>query len=90
MDPNDEGVEALLSATQVGDTIRMRFQKAQISADVRDRVSPVLERPAGVTGPALLRGFVKDPAGIWDLEGMTSANGSPIVEVLLRRAASAV
>jgi hypothetical protein len=41
-DPHGEGVEALLAATQVGDTVRMRLPKSQINAEARTRVSPAL------------------------------------------------
>jgi hypothetical protein len=90
MDPHDEGIEALLAATQVGDTVRMLLPKVQVVAVTRDRVSPILERPSNPDGPAVLRGFIKDPAGMWDLEGITGAKDATVVEVLLRRAASTV
>jgi hypothetical protein len=88
MNPNDENVEALLRATPVGDTVVMRLDKSQVSAEVRTRVSPILERPSGPDGPAVLQGFTKDPAGMWDLESITSAKDSSIIEIRLRRAAS--
>jgi hypothetical protein len=90
MEPNDEDIEALLATTQVGDTIRVLLPKVQVLAVARDRVSPVLERPSTPDGPGLVRGFIKDPAGMWDLERITGAKDATVVEVLLRRAASEV
>jgi hypothetical protein len=80
--------EALFRATAVGDTIRMRISKDQLEAEVRDRVSPILEPNVAGGDPPVFRGFRKDPAGMWDLESATSARDGSIVEVIVRRAAS--
>jgi hypothetical protein len=80
--------EGLFRATAVGDTIRMRIPKDQLEAEVRDRVSPILEPNAVPGDPPIFRGFRKDPAGMWDLESATSARNGSIVEVIVRRVAS--
>jgi hypothetical protein len=80
--------EGLFRSTGVGDTIHMRISKDQLNAEVRDRVSPILEPDAESGGSPTFRGFKKDPAGMWDLESVTSARGGSIVEVIIRRAAS--
>ena len=88
MTENTHDLERLLRSTGVGDTIRMRISKDQLEAEVRDRVSPILEPNAVPGDPPIFRGFRKDPAGMWDLESATSARDSSIVEVVIRRAAS--
>ena len=88
MDGSDENIAGLMGKAQVGDTIRIRLEKSKVSAEVRDRISPVLEPPAGPDGQATLLGFTKDASGLWDLEGLTGGRGSTIVEVVIRRAAS--
>jgi|SRR4051794_9925059 len=80
--------EGLFRTTGVGDTIRMRILKDQLEAEVRDRVSPILEPNAETGGPPTFRGFKKDPAGMWDLESVTGARVSSVVEIIVRRAAS--
>jgi hypothetical protein len=51
----DEDPEELFRVPEVGDTIRMQIQKDQLNAEVRDRVSPILEPPAtpGVARPSV-------------------------------------
>ncbi|MGE3271027.1 MAG: hypothetical protein AB7P40_19905 [Chloroflexota bacterium] len=88
MEASDETLAALMGKADVGDTIRVRIEKAKVSAEVRDRISPVLEPPATPGGQATLVGFTKDASGFWDLEGLTGGKGSTIVEVVIRRAAS--
>jgi len=88
MTESTHDLEGLLRSTGVGDTIRLRISKDQLEAEVRDRVSPILEPNAETGGPPTFRGFRKDPAGMWDLESATSARDGSIVEVLVRRAAS--
>jgi len=88
MPENDESIAELLRATEVGGTIRIRLDRSQLEAEVRDRVSPILAPSTDPTGPTTLQGFTKDSTGMWDLESMTSARGSSIVEVVIRRAAS--
>jgi hypothetical protein len=36
----------------------------------------------------ILEGFTKDALGMWDLERVTGARGSDLVEIVIRRAAS--
>jgi hypothetical protein len=88
MSDSDESVEALIRAARVGDTVRIRMDKGHLGAEVRDRVSPVMEPSADTDGHATFRGIAKDAAGLWDLEQATGAKGSSIVEVVIRRAAS--
>ena len=88
MNESANNLEGLFRSTGVGDTIRMRILKDQLEAEVRDRVSPILEPNAESGGPPTFRGFRKDPRGLWDLESATSARDSSIVEVIVRRAAS--
>lgn len=85
---SDESIEARIRAAQVGDTVRIRIDKSQLSAEVRDRVSPVMEPSADSQGQATFRAITKDAAGLWDLEQATSARDGKIVEVVIRRAAS--
>ena len=88
MDGQDERLVGLLQKMQVGDTIRIRMDKGKVGAEVRDRVSLVMTSPDGPSGAATLEGFTKDAGGMWDLESLTGAKDNPIVEVILRRAAS--
>jgi hypothetical protein len=88
MDDRGQRIDELLHATQVGDTLRMRIQKAALSAEVRDRVSPILKPPPDGDGVPTLEGFAKDAAGEWDLDSVTGAKASPIVEIVVRRIAS--
>jgi hypothetical protein len=88
MPDRDESVEALIRAAQVGDTVRIRMDKGQLNAEVRDRVSPIMEPLAAADGRTRFRGIEKDAAGLWDLEQTTGAKASGIVEVVIRRAAS--
>ena len=88
MGESDESIEARIRAAQVGDTVRIRIDKSQLSAEVRDRVSPVMEPSADSPGRATFRGITKDAAGLWDLDQATSARNGSIVEVVIRRAAS--
>ena len=88
MPESDESVEALIRAAQVGDTVRIRMDKGQLSAEVRDRVSPIMEPSAASDGRTVFRGIAKDAAGLWDLEQATGAKGSGTIEVVIRRAAS--
>ena len=85
---SDEDLEERFRVLEVGDTIRMQLQKNQLNAEVRDRVSPILEPPTAPNGRTTLRGFVKDAGGMWDLESITGAPGSATIEVVVRRAAS--
>ena len=85
---SDQDPEELFRTLEVGDTIRMRMQKDQLDAVVRDRVSPILEPPSAANGHPTFRGFTKDVGGLWDLESVTGAPGSAIIEVVVRRAAS--
>lgn len=87
VDDPDAIVERL-SAADVGDLVRLRIEKDLIAAQARDRVSPVFEAPAEAAGRPVFRGFTKDAAGMWDLESLTGAKASVIVEVVVRRAAS--
>jgi hypothetical protein len=90
MNTSEQRIDELLRATEVGDTLRMRIEKASLSAEVRDRVSPVLKPGEGAdTGP-VLEGFAKDAAGEWDLDSVTGAKDSPIVEIVVRRIASSI
>ena len=88
MPESDESVEALIRAAQVGDTVRIRMDKGQLSAEVRDRVSPIMEPSAAADGRTVFRGIAKDAAGLWDLEQTTGAKDSGTIEVVIRRAAS--
>jgi hypothetical protein len=88
MDDNDARVAELLQTMQVGDTIRIRMEKSKVGAEVRDRVSLVMTDPTDPSAPGTLQGFTKDATGMWDLEGLTSGKDNPVVEVVLRRAAS--
>ena len=88
MSVRDEHVEAQIRAAQVGDTVRIRLEKEHVSAEVRDRISPIMEASDDPDRPATFRGIAKDAAGLWDLEQATSAKGGNIVEVVIRRAAS--
>lgn len=88
MPDSDESIEALIRAAQVGDTVRIRMDKRQLGAEVRDRVSPIMEPSDASDGRAIFRGIAKDAAGLWDLEQITGARASDIVEVVIRRAAS--
>jgi hypothetical protein len=83
-----EDPEERLRVIEVGDIIRMRIQKEQLEAEVRDRVSPILEPPTTPKGRATFRGFRKDAGGMWDLESVTGAPGSTTIEIVVRRAAS--
>jgi hypothetical protein len=89
---NDRGqrIDEQLRATQVGDTIRMRIEKSAVSAEVRDRISPVLKPSPDEDGAPTLEGFTKDAAGEWDLDSVTGAKDSPIVEIIVRRVASSL
>jgi hypothetical protein len=84
----DENLDELFRTTAVGDTIRLRIEKGQLNAEVRDRVSPILEPPTVPNGRAIFRGFMKDAGGMWDLESITGAPGSTTIEIVVRRAAS--
>ena len=88
MSDSDESVEALIRAAQVGDTVRIRMNKGQLNAEVRDRVSPILEPVAAADGRTTFGGIAKDATGLWDLEQTTGAKDSGTVEVVIRRAAS--
>jgi hypothetical protein len=88
MDGQDERIVGLLQKMQVGDTLRIRMEKGKVGAEVRDRVSLVLTTPTEDGAAATLEGFTKDAGGMWDLESLTGAKDNPIVEVILRRAAS--
>jgi hypothetical protein len=73
---------------QVGDTVRIRIEKRLVNADVRDRISPIMEGSAGQDGGPTFGGIAKDSTGLWDLEQVTGAKDASIVEVVIRRAAS--
>jgi hypothetical protein len=88
MPTSDESVEAQIRAAQVGDTVRIRMDKGQLGAEVRDRVTPITEAAGGPDGAVTVQGIAKDAAGLWDLEQVTGAKGGSIVEVVIRRAAS--
>ena len=90
MDDNDARVAELLQTMQVGDTIRIRMEKSKVGAEVRDRVSLVMSDPTDSSATGTLQGFTKDATGMWDLESLTSGKDNPVVEVVLRRAASAL
>ena len=85
---SDEDLEERFRVLEVGDTIRMQMQKNQLNAEVRDRVSPILEPATAPNGRTTFRGFVKDAGGMWDLESITGAPGSTTIEIVVRRAAS--
>jgi hypothetical protein len=84
----DEDPVELFRMSQVGDTIRPRMQKDQLNAEVRDRVSPILEPPTAPNGRTTFRGFMKNAGGIWGLESITGAPGSATIEMVVRRASS--
>jgi hypothetical protein len=88
MDDNDVRVAEQLRTMQVGDTIRIRMEKSKVGAEVRDRVSLIVAPLTDPDGPGALQGFTKDASGMWDLESLTSGKDNPVVEVILRRAAS--
>ena len=88
MSQDADDIGELLRTIEVGDTIQMRMPKDQLNAQVRDRVSPILEPPSTPNGRTTFRGFVKDAGGMWDLESVTGAPGSTTIEVVVRRAAS--
>jgi hypothetical protein len=88
MDENDVRVAEQLQTMQVGDTIRIRMEKSKVGAEVRDRVSLIVATPTDENAPATLQGFTKDASGMWDLESLTSGKDNPVVEIVLRRAAS--
>ena len=83
-----ESIESLIRAAQFGDTVRIRMYKEQLGAEVRDRVSPIMEPLPASDVRTTFRGIAKDAAGLWDLEQATGAKGSDIVEVVIRRVAS--
>jgi hypothetical protein len=85
MAEHDEGIVELLRATEVGDTVRMRLEKSRLNAEVRDRISPIIDLSADPTGHTTFQGFTKDATGLWDLESVTHARGSSVVEVIIRR-----
>jgi len=85
---SDEDLEERFRILEVGDTIRMQLQKNQLNAEIRDRVSPILEPATAPNGRTTFRGFVKDAGGMWDLESITGAPGSTTIEIVVRRAAS--
>ena len=84
----DQHIDDIFRSTAVGDTVCIRIEKDSLDADVRDRVSPILDPSPEPNGRPTFRGFRKDPGGMWDLESATSARGSSVVEVIVRRAAS--
>jgi hypothetical protein len=88
MNEDADDIGELFRATEVGDTICMQMVKDQLHAEARDRVSPILEPPTAPNGRPIFRGFRKDAGGMWDLESVTSARGSSLVEIIIRRAAS--
>jgi hypothetical protein len=88
MSQDADDIGELFRTVEVGDTLRMRIPKDQLSAEVRDRVSPILEPPGAPGGRTTFRGFRKDAGGMWDLESATSARDGSIVEIIIRRAAS--
>jgi len=88
MDWDAEGMAELLRKTEVGDTIQMRIERTRLNAEVRDRVSPIVGPLADPDGRARLERFTKDALGMWDLESVTGARDSEVVEIVIRRAAS--
>ena len=88
MDDNAGDIEELLHATEVGGTVRMRIDKSQLNAEVTNRVSPIMSPANDPKGRTTLQGFAKDASGMWDLESVTGARDSTIIEIVLRRAAS--
>jgi hypothetical protein len=89
MDEGELPTEAVLRATQVGDTLRMMIDKASLRAEVRDRVSPVLQSTPDSAGVPI-EGFVKDAGGEWDLDSVTGAKGATVVEIVVRRIAATI
>jgi hypothetical protein len=90
MDEGELPTEAVLRATQVGDTLRMMIDKASLRAEVRDRVSPVLQSTPDSAGVPTVEGFVKDAGGEWDLDSVTGAKGATVVEIVVRRIAATI
>jgi hypothetical protein len=88
MDWHVDTIEEVFRSTDVGDTVCIRIQKDLLAAEVRDRVSPILDPPTEPNGRPTFRGFRKDPGGMWDLESVTHARDGSVVEVVVRRAAS--
>ena len=88
MDQHVDNLDEVFRSTEVGDTVCIRIEKHLLAAEVRDRVSPVLDPPPEPNGRPTFRGFRKDPGGMWDLERATSARDGSFVEVVVRRAAS--
>jgi len=88
MDQPIDNIDEIFRSTKVGDTVCIRIEKALLAAEVRDRVSPILDPPLLPNGRPSFRGFRKDPGGMWDLESATSARDGSVVEIILRRAAS--
>jgi hypothetical protein len=72
----DADPEEPLRALEVGDTLRMRLQD-QLDAEVRDRVSPILEPPTTPKDRTAFRRFRKDAGGMWDLESVTGGPAVP-------------
>ena len=81
-------IEELFHATEVGGIVRLRIEKSQLNAEVTNRVSPVMSPPTDPNSRVTFQGLTKDAGGVWDLERVTGARDSSIVEIVLRRAAS--
>jgi len=88
LDQGAESIEELLRAAEVGSTIQLRIDKGRLNAEVHDRVSPIVDPSPDPGGRVILEGFTKDARGMWDLERVTRARGSDLVEIVIRRAAS--
>ena len=88
MDQHIDNIDEVFRSTDVGDTVCVRIGKDWLAAEVRDRVSPILDPPPERDGRPIFRGFRKDPGGMWDPESATSARDGSFVEVVVRRAAS--
>jgi hypothetical protein len=88
MDKGELPIDEVLRATQVGDTLRMTIDKAGLRAEVRDRVSPVLQSAPDPAGAPTLEGFVKDAGGEWDLDSVMGAKAATTVEIVVRRIAA--
>ena len=90
MSESTENMEELMRGTLVGDTIRLTLDRSSLSAEVRDRIAPVMSPPADASGPAVFQGFTKSADGEWDLDSVMGAKGSPTVEIVVRRIASSI
>src|SRR3954453_11636412 len=85
MTESTHDLEGLLRSTGVGDTIRLRILKDQLEAEVRDRVSPVLEPNAASGDPRSSRDSGRTPPAC----GTSKARRVPEMAASLRSSSGA-